>query len=293
MSLASMLQRKTASFFGRENRNLEQLHIRGALASLSKNISWSRQQLDTLSFAAKVLSPLLQGSARTHLIGPVGDGGYQVALTKRPIEWAISIGVGSEIRADLQLARNGANVHLFDPFIKKLPRKHPRFKFYPKGLGISSAGFDTLDELVKIANENFLRSNILMIDIEGSEYESLSKGASSLQSFDQIVIEFHNLFNLIDPQKSIQMLSLLKQLRASHTCISARANNLGGVQPLAGFWVPSVLEATFIRADLLPELLSQEEISQRRRPQTNRSLPAIDSDFIFTAVDTTPFEIAG
>jgi len=97
---------------------------------------------------------------------------------------------------------------------------------------------------------------LLQIDIEGAEYLTITKASQNLlQAFRIIVIEFHNLGDLLRPWSSWhrRIKETIAALNQNHTCIHAHPNNCCSEVFIPGTEInlPQVLECTYLRRDRL------------------------------------------
>ena len=83
------------------------------------------------------------------------------------------------------------------------------------------------------------------MDIEGSEWEVLANTVS-LESFKQIVIEFHGLQQLINLDNFVKIASALQKLHRTHAPIHLHANNYVPVAVIGNCLVPDVIEVTYL-----------------------------------------------
>lgn len=115
---------------------------------------------------------------RTRL-GRKGDGGYVVLrepLNSCGILYSYGIGDEMSFELDFLLSRPQAAAILYDPFIDKPPKSHPR------------AGF--LKE--PFAPRTLQKQSMMKIDVEGAEWDILPQWSiGELVKLDQLVIEFH------------------------------------------------------------------------------------------------------
>lgn len=195
-------------------------------------------------------------------IGPACDGGYILAdrFQRNPI---LSFGAGSDISFEIELADRGHEIFLFDHTVPVLPDSHHRVKHFLKGI----AGSPTVDNLMVdlngaialagLTNRNDL---ILKLDVEGCEFNALN-AAQSLQSFEQIAIEIHWLWQLPDEDfrryYNIMMSNLLKDFTIFHVhgnnCASLRfvGGEMTDAGQMGGIPVLDVVELSLIRNDLV------------------------------------------
>ena len=96
------------------------------------------------------------------------------------------------------------------------------------------------------------RDVILKMDIEGGEWDIIAAlPDKALDAFEQIVVEFHWLENLKRDSFSAQVRAALQRLNERFTLCHVHANVYGGLRRPAGVVLPNVLEATYVRSDLI------------------------------------------
>jgi hypothetical protein len=159
-------------------------------------------------------------------IGRKGDGGYilldNLNNTKNKILY--SIGISNDCSFDLDMAKKGFQIFIYDHTIKKLPMLHKNFHWNKTGLsGISNnKNLFTLEELIKINNHTNEKRMILKIDCESCEFDSLLNTPDYiLDKFEQIVIEFH--FN--NKKRYSTYIRLLRKINRLFQSIHIHYNN--------------------------------------------------------------------
>lgn len=183
-----------------------------------------------------------------------GDGGYVMMKTVRPEQVVYSFGIGQNPAFDLDLARRGNLVYMFDHTIERVSAEHENFRFYREGI----AGTDdpakslySLDHyMIRFGHEQ--SDMILKIDVEGAEWESiLATPDARLCQFEQIVFEFHR-FHLIEDVKLRALIAgALEKLNRHFTLHHVHANNFADVTTCGGLAVCPVIETSYVRSDLV------------------------------------------
>lgn len=228
----------------------ENLHLRKSLKKWEKIGQYA---IDSSIFDS--VSSMLSPEASAHeftRIGSPRDGGYVIA-TDIPQGWVLSLGVGSDNCADVHLAESGLPVFEFDHTVEGPPASHKNILFQPKGLGSTAQDpLFPLDHLMDLCHPR-QGEGLLMIDVEGAEWEMLAQqapGSASrvLDAFGQICIELHGLEELLDPHANL--LEGLSNLVAHHVPLVSHVNNYGPCLPVSGSMLPTVLELTLVRSDL-------------------------------------------
>ncbi len=182
-------------------------------------------------------------------IGSDADGGYLMPSSSRRSNTVLSIGIGTEVSFDNDLALLGARVIQFDHTIDASPSVHPNIQFHRKGWGARDEGpFVSLASMVKMIDWTQARHAILKFDTEGAEWECLA-GASSddLARFEVLTGEFHDFQSLVNRDHFDRVHAVFDKLCSTHRVIHMHANNAGGMVMLGGIPFPRLLELTFMR----------------------------------------------
>jgi len=197
-------------------------------------------------------------------VGSRNDGGYILADDFNPSQLAISLGVGRNVDVEYFLAELGIKVLMFDGTIEKLPRGHKNFVFTAKNVCGKFEDARSQDNLIEINRifadvDDLLKSKtvgterlklgphlLLLIDIEGSEYETiLDIDEKYLVNCLQITVEFHNVFSELNNESS-RLTECIKKLKKTHEIISVHGNNYGGSIQSGAKDYPDVIELSFL-----------------------------------------------
>lgn len=200
--------------------------------------------------APALLQTLRVTPGRTPLVrlGPRSDGGYLLPDDLDGITGAISPGVSTESRFDLELAQRGIPVLMVDASVDGPSVDHPLFTFRQQWLDIwSSEGTTTLEELVAASPAGDL---LLQMDIEGAEYRVLAATPQEvLERFRIIVLELHDLAHVLLPGRSSDLGSVMSKLLRTHAVVHVHPNNYSPVIRVGEVDVPHVVEVTLHRRD--------------------------------------------
>jgi len=198
------------------------------------------------------LANLLRPQKNAHnfvRFGSDGDGGYVLPTDLVRPDVVISIGVGSECSVDEALAEIGARVIQFDHTVSASPSEHVNISFFQTGLSGASGGVQTrpLEELLRLADESDTSGMWLLLDAEGVEWELLKDERAPLHQFSVVTVEFHRLSWIMSegPHAEV-MLNGLERLMELFIPVGWNANNYAPALAIGGYWVPDVLEVTFI-----------------------------------------------
>jgi len=178
-------------------------------------------------------------------IGGTGDGSYVIAECNLKNALLISGGISDNNDFEYECAELGASGFQFDGSINYPPKIHPRLGFQKVFVGEKN-GYLDLQSMTKVALEfanSSPSSKILKIDIEGSEWGLLAD--EDLTEFDQIIIEVHNLFEVVG-KNGREKLRVLKNLTDNFYTIYANGNNCCGFTNIGGFPVPNVAEFSLV-----------------------------------------------
>lgn len=184
-------------------------------------------------------TPATKGFVR---IGGPHDGGYVLVDDLDDMENVVSVGVGSDVAFELELAETRlAVVSLIDGTVPNPPVDHDHFDFIHRNWDedrvkvreiYSDSGIYSLDSYA-----------ILKFDCDGAEWDCLPKlNPMDLVRFTQIVCELHDLDTRFDPDA-------FAKLTTFHELVHVHPNNFGGTFDHDGKTWPKVVECTFLRRD--------------------------------------------
>lgn len=189
------------------------------------------------------------------------DGGYVMLDDFREIAGAYSLGIGLDVRWDLDMAQRGIPVWQYDPTVKGSPVSHPLFTFRPWWIGVvDDPGTQTvsLASLLKL-NEHEGADLILKMDIEGAEWDVFASiDPDRLKVFRQILVEFHTLHRVTETDWRERATRALANLNRHHQVVHVHANNLGAIIVTGDMRLPECMEVTFARRDAY-RLVATEE----------------------------------
>lgn len=194
--------------------------------------------------------------------GSPHDGGYLMCmdrLKKGHTTAALSLGVNDDDQwaADVQRGLS-VPVHQFDCTVSEAPIGQCRECHFhriclagPNGegapLGKSSATLAEIVGMVSGGKQPDRRSLVMKMDISGAEWPVLAASHEGLDTFNQLVFEFHSLDR---EQKHPEYLMAMQNLAsAGFQVLHIHGNNWGGVYSKDGYSIPSVLEVTLTSED--------------------------------------------
>ena len=200
----------------------------------------NRNRIDNLSrylFPIQVRENLLR-------VGGQKDGSYFIFPLTTEVG-LLSGGVGRNIDFEASDIFKNMQIHLYDHTIEALPINIDGASWHKEKLGDDGT---SLSQAISRLPEGDLFGKF---DIEGSEWNLFTNIPEKMKTFTQIVIEFHNIFRLINPIEYAKMENCLRIIGETHQSVYVNANNFGEVRIIDNVLVPNFLEVTFIRKDLL------------------------------------------
>ncbi len=195
-------------------------------------------------------------------IGGEGDGGYLVPNVLEDIDFCFSAGVGEISKFEKELSET-YNIKSFMADASVIAPKitDNNLIFDEKFISSKTSGkFITLKDWIINSVGNMSGNKILQMDIETSEYEVLSfESSDSLAEFSLMIVEFHKLQNLSN-QIFLKMINAIfeKIFKNFYIC-HVHPNNFSGEYTFKGLKIPSSLEVTFIRKDLIAKCKSDNK----------------------------------
>lgn len=214
--------------------------------------------------------------------GATNDGGY-IGIKGKETPTLLSGGGGKNIDFEIELAENGSKVYLYDPTIKRLPKGHENITHIRKALSVPGnsnfKNYVTLTDAFSELNPDSSKPIWLKIDIEGSEIELLANDVELLSKFQQIFVEFHDTFQVVDPKFRDRFIKILSKLEENFYLISIVSNNWKGVTNYGYSFLPVTFEATFISKEFQPDLCNEFEYKSLRSANNPRRPTIPDNPF--------------
>jgi hypothetical protein len=198
-------------------------------------------------------------------IGPKKDAGY-VALDLFQAPFLLSGGAGKNIDFEMFFALRGSRVSLFDPTIARLPISHANIEHFKYALeGENSNIFkksvclaDCLKHYISSCGKS--EGLYLKLDIEGSEWDLLESSLAELLEFDQIFIEFHDLFKLPDSNFRTTYSIVNQFLIDNFYFVSISANNWATFINFGKSFTPLIYECTLVNKKYSSRLDHKNEV---------------------------------
>jgi Methyltransferase domain len=194
-------------------------------------------------------------------MGWKGDGGYVLLDDFDSVNIVYSVGIGSRVSFDLDLANKGKDIFMFDHTIDGPPLKHPKFHFFKQGIAAANDEaallFSLAHQIQKLGHEG--RSDmILKLDIEGAELAVFSAMPRDVfRQFRQITMEVHALHRMNDAAYRAAFLAAFSNINSVFTLFHAHANNYSPLGLVDGHTVADVLELSYVRSDLVKRVPSK------------------------------------
>ncbi len=197
-------------------------------------------------------------------VGGGADGGYLVPNNLEELKYCFSPGVDCTADFESELSKKyNIKSFLADASVKSPPIEDRNIEFIPKFLGSTTKKeFITLKDWINISIGEEDGKKILQMDIEGGEYDVLiHEDSSVIASFSYLVIEFHDLEKIFNSDFLMVLSSIFEKIYKNFSICHVHPNNCSGIASLKGISVPRVMEVTFIRNDLAPNLKNNNPIT--------------------------------
>ena len=180
---------------------------------------------------------------------PDFDGGYITINDPRANKIAYSFGINQDVSWDDDMANLGYQIFMYDMTIEDLPKHRPEFHFFKEGIGGKFdpvQKLDTLEHFIKRNGHENRRNMILKMDVEGAEYDFIEQvDSKTLEQFDQMTFEFHNLVMGLTFERAAKIISCFKKLNQTHQIVHLHANNANVSIMYEDDEYPELLEITY------------------------------------------------
>ena len=183
-------------------------------------------------------------------VGNSNDGGYLMEKSISGDEIVYSFGIGKDVGWELDMAKRGCEVYMYDFTIENLPQQDDKFHFAPKGISGVKHENDTLKTLYSFMKENghdnFNSKFILKLDVEGAERDTFieCENKEIFDHFQQIIIEIHDI---LDVNHQSEILEMLDILNITHVPVHIHGNNASSYIWVNDKLLPNTLEVTYLR----------------------------------------------
>ena len=178
------------------------------------------------------------------------DGGYPMLKSFWQNNIAYSFGINNDVSWDDSMANLGYDIFMYDFTIDALPYERKEFHFFKEGIAGTNDGDPLLKTLKYFIDRNGHskeKNMILKMDVEGWEWDFLGTvDTKTLNQFDQILIEFHDLVSSPNPKR---YLKLLKKLNKTHQLVHIHGNNCSHQVKIGDTVFANVMEVTYVKKD--------------------------------------------
>lgn len=196
----------------------------------------------------KFLKPKKTNSTKVR-VGDLNDGGYVVpGLALEKCESLFTYGVGPTFEFERQFAEKYKKpVHMFDHTLGKDSYSDGLINFYNEGLGFEKNCKDFEHHYNEIQKNGDI---FLKIDIEGGEFDFFEKTDIDflMSKSNALCLEFHYIEY---PQNISKFCKMMKKINNNFTLIHLHGNNNAGVFEYSGYFIPTVLEMSFLNKKLI------------------------------------------
>lgn len=207
-------------------------------------------------------------------LGNKHDGGY--VICELPVNYGclLSGGICNDITFEEAFCEKYQDVKCFafDGTIQGIAIKNKNINFIKKNIGdVNNDKITNLHEYINKYDNIFVK-----MDIERYEYIWLKTLSSEqIDRFAQIVIEFHQPYNLSDIKY------LFKKICKTHLMIHIHGNNCSGFVKIEGKNFPDVFEVTYVNKKFMkePYLLNKEKLPGPLDSPNDNNKKDIDLDF--------------
>jgi hypothetical protein len=196
-------------------------------------------------------------------IGQKTDGGYILADCISNAQVVLSYGIGTEYSFDIELAKRGHDVYMFDHTIEGIQSTNKNLHFFCEGVAGRTNETDHLFSIQDHLDRHRISGDrlILKMDVEGGEHEAFETLLDeTLNRFEQIVLEIHCLHKLDDFAFRDRFCRIFRRLNSIFTLFHVHANNWdgqNGVSVVGGVPVSSLLELSYIKSSIVHRRPSQ------------------------------------
>jgi Methyltransferase FkbM domain len=190
-------------------------------------------------------------------IGPKTDGGYILADCISKAQAVLSYGIGTEYRFDIELAKRGHDVYMFDHTIEGVQAENQKLYFYSEGVSGRTDEASHVFSIQDHLDRHRIRGDrlLLKMDVEGAEYEAFEElPDETLNRFEQIILEIHWLEKLDEVGFRERFCRVFRRLNSIFTLFHVHANNWNGQNDLSivgGIPVSSIIELSYIKSTVV------------------------------------------
>ncbi len=177
-------------------------------------------------------------------VGHASDGGYVMLDDLSRVGFALSLGVGSEMTWDTEMADRGITVHQFDYTIDQPPATHKHIRFHRSRITPVGGGTDHSLQSAQSLGDH--QPCIVKMDIEGDEWAVLdAAGDGDFDQVTQMICEFHGFDCVTDTNWFERAERVLRRLEQCFCVVHVHGNNYGAYLTRGNVAFPEILEVTF------------------------------------------------
>ena len=196
---------------------------------------------------ADLIRPMEAIGVKRERLGRRHDGGYVIVSDLQPGQPVYSLGISDDVSFDLDLAKRGHDIYMYDHTIDRLPVAHPRFHFYKRAI---DTGAGSLQAILAENGHSDRDDVFLKMDIEHAEYDVIpATPPEVLRQFRQIVLELHWITDVAQDRLYPSIIATLRALRRDHEAVHIHANNYGETRYVSDLPLPGCIELTLLRRD--------------------------------------------
>ena len=228
------------------------------------DIEFFNSNHDRMVEIMRMISPKSVSDKTKVRIGSSNDGGY-VMLDEilKSGKIAYSIGIGNTIKFEEAVEALGYKIWMYDHTVNGKKFKNENRTIFKIGIAPADAGkYKTLSTMIKDNGHENEENMVLQMDVEGAEWEVLSRiDPDVLSKFSIMNLEIHWMNTMFARPDTTEMIDKSFQaLTKNHTVFHVHANNWCGYYemkdkpPLA-----EVLEISLVKNDLVNLVSCNEE----------------------------------
>ena len=236
----------------------------------------------------ELIRPQKYPISKLEFFGNEFDGGYFIFSTPGKKINLISIGIGENYSFDIEIAKRGGVVEMYDGTIKDIQNLPVNVTLIRKNVGNKVENNEIkLSSVVDKFKENSQLLddvNVIKIDIEGAEWKLFSQfDFKSLDNFNSLVVEFHDIGEKIksDDMQNL-MIDVLTDINNYFVPVYFSPNNWAGVIKSGHHAFPDVFEVTYInKAQYVDQQIPAHEAAHNKsKPSNNPFRPGMGRFFI-------------
>jgi hypothetical protein len=247
--------RMRVPYYRRLHREIDDLRDRLAAIEAAPELhpvigSYSEKIVEQFRGFLRALQPHDAAGFGKRRLGAPADGGYVMLDDLAAGRHALSLGIGTDVSWDSDMAALGYRVFQYDHSVPGSPQPNEHFLFHRRRVVGRKEDRDdiTLTEILAQPDLASDRNLIVKIDIDDAEWDLLARTDSALLGrIRQLVIEFSEMRRFVDDAWRATMLAAMNNLTATHACVHIHGNNWGSYTVIGGIPFPNYFETAFVR----------------------------------------------